>query len=156
MSSRLTSLAIALLCFASTSATGRENQVLPADFPDRADLETFPIALSLSAVNRRITKSGCGTANDDMSALGLSSGLLTRPSGGDGLYVDKGRLADGARWYAMRNTSEPDILYCGIVVSKADQGTQVSFVGVPQRNFQSAVAAVEAGNFFCKCKQLSR
>ena len=103
-------------------------------------------------IEERILGSICAISMVDVSGLGL----MTRPETRGGVYLDSGTTVDGTRWFLHRNMDDPDITYCGVALVGVGTETNVSVTGVSYRNLPEAKAAVESGDFLCKCKRLAQ
>ena len=112
----------------------------------------FTVSTAPTVIEKRILASKCASTSADVSGLGL----MTRPETRGGVFLDKGTAPDGTRWFLHRNMDDPDITYCGIALVGVGTETNVSVTGVGYRNLPEAKAAVESGDFLCKCKRLAQ
>jgi hypothetical protein len=145
-------LACAVFGAACSSIADSRPDVLPEYFSPPATSPWFTVSAARTAIEKRILASECASTSVDVSGLGL----MTRPETRGGVYLDSGTTVDGTRWFLHRNMDDPDITYCGIALVGVGTKTNVSVTGVSYRNLPEAKAAVESGDFLCKCKRLAQ
>jgi hypothetical protein len=129
---------------------------LPREFEDTLHTIYFQSEKPLAVIQRKISKSECGGASDEMSDLGLMTGMSTRPSTSASLFVETGEHADGSRWFVLKATRNPDLALCGVRLTSEGQGTEVGVIGLRRKNTESIALAVESGRIFCECERLSK
>lgn len=147
----------AILAFAAACSSHigtKRTAGLPDVFASPGEAPDFSLPSKPASIEKRILSSECGDTSPDISGLG--SGLMTRPARSDGLYLDKGRADDGTKWFLVRAKDDPDITYCGIAIAGGDEGTNVSVTNVRRTDMDLAKAAIESGDFLCRCKQLAK
>lgn len=140
---------------ACSSQARTTRSVLPDVFTPPASTPDFSLPVNSSAIERLILNSRCGSISEDLSQLSIASGLITRPATTGGVYLDKGRMPDGTKWFLHRAHDDPETTYCGIALIGLGKETNVSVTGVRFKDMDAAKAAVEFGDFLCRCKQLS-
>lgn len=126
--------------------------MLPEFFSPPATSPWFTVSAARTVIEKRILDSKCASTSADVSGLGL----MTRPETRGGVYLDSGTAPDGTRWFLHRNMDDPEVTYCGIALAGVGTGTNVSVTGVGYRNLPEVKAAVESGDFLCKCKRLAQ
>lgn len=150
---RVLALAFVLSACSSTGETSTA-KIMPAEF-ESASIE-YDSDKPFETIQRRLSKSQCGKESADISSLGLLAGMSTRPGGSASVFVETGDHPDGSRWYVLRETRNPALALCGVKLSVQDQGTEVTVIGLRQKNLEAIAKAVDSGTFFCRCEALSK
>jgi hypothetical protein len=145
-------LVCAVFGAACSSIAGSRPGVLPEYFSPPATSPWFTVSAAPTVVEKRILASKCSSTSADVSGLGL----MTRPETRGGVYLDQGTAPDGTRWFLHRNMDDPNLTYCGIALVETGTVTGVSLTGVRWKDLPEAKAAVESGDFLCKCKRLAQ
>ena len=153
-------LALFLVGCAQLGETQVAETSTPKVMPPLFDSPRYTIAFlsekQSNDIQRRISKSRCGQASDDMSGVSLMAGVNTRPSTAPSLYVEDGDHTDGSKWYVLKATSNPYLSLCGVRLIARDQGTEVYVIGLRRKNMERIAEAVDAGTLFCECEKLSQ
>lgn len=152
-----TSILILVISVAACSShTKARRSALPDAFTPPATAPDFSIPVNSSVLAQRVLRSKCKGSGADMSRMsGLMAGSITRPETIGGVYLDRGRMADGTRWFLHRAADDPEITYCGVALIGSGEQTNVSVTGIRFGDMTAAKTALESGDFLCTCKQLS-
>ena len=147
---------IALFGVACSTFTDTElTQALPSVFNPPQSSPDFSLSQAPWSIRKRILDSKCASASSDLARLGVEAGMTTQPVSSDELYLETGETPDGAEWLLVRSRNHPDKTYCGLAMSNDGQSTNVSVANVSSKNMHLVKAAIESGDFLCKCKSLS-
>lgn len=145
---------VAGLATACATQPPRDRTLLPEAFTDPARFPDFTSTAARSSLESRIRRSKCANANSDApSAFG---GLSTRPEMSSGVVLDTGHTPDGTKWFIHRAADDREMTYCGVAMVGVGTGTNVSVTSVRLRDIETIKAALESGDFFCKCEQLAK
>lgn len=145
-------LVCAVFAAACSSVADSRPGLLPEYFSPPATSPWFTVSAARTVIEKRILDSKCASTSADVSGLGL----MTRPETRGGVYLDRGTAPGGTRWFLHRNMDDPEVTYCGIALAGVGTGTNISLTGVSYRNLPEVKAAVESGDFLCKCKRLAQ
>ena len=139
----------------STVGDTKVNAPLPPAFNPPQASPDFSLSQTPSAIRKRILASACASESSDLARLGVEAGMTTQPVSSDELYLETGGTPEGAEWFLVRSRNYPEKTYCGLAMSSDGQTTNVSVANVSSRNMHLVKAAIESGDFLCKCKSLS-
>jgi hypothetical protein len=126
--------------------------LLSESFASPATSPWFTVSAAPAIIEKRILNSKCASTSADVSGLGL----MTRPETRGGVYLDSGTAPDGSRWFLHWNMDDPGVTYCGIALVGVGTGMNVSLTGVRWTDLPEAKAAVESGDFLCRCQRLAQ
>jgi hypothetical protein len=128
---------------------------LPDDFSDPVHHPDFSSTTERASIEARLRRSRCGATSNDMTSLAFA-GLNTRPETIGGVILDTGSTPDGTRWFLHRDVDDRELTYCGVALAGVGTGTNVAVTGVRHGDLAQVQAALESGDFFCTCRQLSK
>jgi len=148
-------LLVAVLATGCGAPSTRSPPALPDVFSPPATHPAFVSAFPPASIERRLRGSHCGKLDANVTGLAFA-GLNTQPETSGGVYLDSGTAPDGTRWFLHRAADDHETTYCGVALVGTDTGTSISVTGVRFGDRDAAKAALESGDFFCTCRQLSR
>lgn len=146
---------VAGLATACATQPAPDRTTLPFAFTDPARYPDFATTAGPSAIEMRLRSSRCGKVDTNVTGLAFA-GLNTQPGTGGGVELATGRTPDGKRWFLHQAADDHDETFCGVALVGVGTGTNVSVTGVRQADMVAIKDAVESGDFFCKCKELSK
>jgi hypothetical protein len=150
----LLAMALALTGCAASPET-RDGAPVPAALTIQPHRPGVFEAAAPERLEGAMRRAGCHAAPAGRSATGMANGM-SEPDPSDTVRLDRGRSADGVRWFLQRDATAPAITFCGVAMYPEADGTRLVLRGVRSAKLPQAAAMVESGTFLCACEQLSR